>query len=238
MKKTVLAIFMIGLLVTSLTSFGQDQKITGIVTDPNGAPIESVSVTNQSTKATTLTNALGAFSIGGIKGQRLLLTHITFGQKEIVIGSGSTLNISMEQQQNTLNDVVVVGYGTQRKANLTGAVTTVDVNKTFGSRPLNDPAKALQGVVPGLTIQYGNGGLTAGPSINIRGIGSINGSSRPLILVDNVETQDLSIINPNDIESISVLKDAASTSIYGARAAFGVVLIKTKTGKKNQKLTV
>ncbi|WP_315815475.1 TonB-dependent receptor plug domain-containing protein [Paraflavitalea speifideaquila] len=106
------------------------------------------------------------------------------------------------------------------------------------SRPVNDPAKALQGVVPGLTITYSNGGLTAGPGINIRGIGSVNGPSRPLIMVDNVETADLSIINPNDIESISVLKDAASTSIYGARAAFGVVLIKTKSGRKNQKTAI
>ncbi len=112
--------------------------------------------------------------------------------------------------------------------------TTVNVARTFSSKPINDPTKALQGVVPGLTILYGNGGLTAGAVVNIRGIGSINGSGRPLILVDNVQTDDLSIINPNDIESISVLKDAASASIYGARAAFGVVLIKTKTGKKSE----
>src|SRR5205085_11513022 len=172
------------------------------------------------------------------KGQTLSFSHVAFGLKEVIIGGQNNLNVTMTPTQNTLSDVVVVGYGTQRKVNLTGAVSTVDVAKTFESKPLNDPARALQGVVPGLTIQYGNGGLTAGASNNIRGIGSVNGASRPLIMVDNVETQDLSIINPNDIESISVLKDAASTSIYGARAAFGVVLIKTKSGRKNQKMTV
>lgn len=238
MRTTILAFYIIAVLLTSLHSYGQDRKFSGTITNAGGTPVEGVSVRNDATKASVLTDATGNFSIAGMSGQKLIFTHIGFAEKELLLGSETSLTVSLVQVENTLNEVVVVGYGTQKKANLTGAVSMVDVNKTFGSKPINDPAKALQGIVPGLTILYGNGGLTAGPTINIRGIGSINGSSRPLILVDNVETQDLSIINPNDIETISVLKDAASTSIYGARAAFGVVLIKTKSGKKNQRLTV
>ncbi len=237
MRTTPLLLLIVILLGIFTDGYAQN-RVAGRVLDANGTPVNGATVINAATKASTLTDTSGNFSIAASRGQVLQFSHVAFGSQELKVGTQTTVSISLLQNQNTLNDVVVVGYGTQRKANLTGAVSTVDVAKTFGSKPLNDPARALQGVVPGLTIQYGNGGLTAGPSINIRGIGSINGSSRPLILVDNVETQDLSIINPNDIESISVLKDAASTSIYGARAAFGVVLIKTRTGKLRQKMTV
>jgi TonB-linked SusC/RagA family outer membrane protein len=225
------------LFLSCFQVFSQENLVVGKVTSDNtGTPMEGVTVVNTTTGSTTQTNAEGLFTIQAAIGQKLILTYV--GYTSLTTSAEKSMTIKMSRSQGALDEVVVIGYGTQRKANLTGAVSVVDINKTFGSKPLNDPARALQGVVPGLTIQYGNGGLTAGPSINIRGIGSINGSSRPLILVDNVETQDLSIINPNDIESISVLKDAASTSIYGARAAFGVVLVKTKTGKKNQKMTV
>ena len=223
-----------------LSSFAQDKTITGNVStsEENNPPI-GVTVTVKGTDRTTLTDGSGNFTITARTGQTLQFSYVGYANKEIVVGKGNSISVSLTTSEaNTLQDVVIVGYGTQKKANLTGAVTTVDVAKTFGSKPINDPTKALQGVVPGLTILYGNGGLTAGAAVNIRGVGSINGSGRPLILVDNVQTDDLSIINPNDIESISVLKDAASASIYGARAAFGVILIKTKSGRKNQKATV
>jgi TonB-linked SusC/RagA family outer membrane protein len=229
--------FVLSVLCSCCVSFAFGQTISGEVHDKTTLePIPGANVITGKRGRATLTDMNGKFSIdlkgektveisyAGYKGQRLAITADTF--------------YLIELEPSALDQVVVVAYGTQKKANLTGAVTTVDVNKTFQSRPLNDPTKALQGIAPGLTITYSNGGLTAGPGINIRGIGSINGSSRPLILVDNVETSDLSIINPNDIESVSVLKDAASTSIYGARAAFGVILIKTKSGKKNQRTTV
>lgn len=223
-----------------LSSYAQDRTITGTVTsNVDNQPLLGVTVTIAGTKNSTMTDASGKFSIAAKTGQMLQFSHVGYKTRKAAVGQGNTVIINLEpSDQNTLQDVVVVGYGTQKKANLTGAVTSVDIGKTFGSKPLNDPSKALQGVVPGLTILYGNGGLTSGASVNIRGVGSINGSGRPLILVDNVQTDDLSIINPNDIESISVLKDAASASIYGARAAFGVILIKTKDGKKNQKATV
>ena len=223
-----------------LSSFAQDKTITGNVSaSENNTPLVGVTITVKGANRTTLTDESGNFSISARSGQTLQLSYVGYANKEVTVGNENSLSVSLSVSgANTLQDVVLVGYGTQKKANLTGAVTTVDVTKAFGSKPLNDPTKALQGLVPGLTILYGNGGLTAGAVVNIRGVGSINGSGRPLILVDNVQTDDLSIINPNDIESISVLKDAASSSIYGARAAFGVILIKTKSGRKNQKATV
>ena len=227
------------LQVWSDNALTADIVVRGKVVNKTGEPLQGVSVTIQGDKRGVTTGADGLFTISMRKEQTLVFSAV--GYKMVVLPWGTMqepLNIVLEAEATGLNDVVVVGYGTQKKGDLTGAVTTVDVNKTFGSKPIDDPTKALQGVVPGLTIQYGNGGLTASPDIKIRGIGSVNGSSRPLILVDNVETDDLSVINPNDIESLSVLKDAASASIYGTRAAFGVILIKTKTGKRNQKTVV
>ena len=237
-KRLQSGILLVSFLLACVASFAQERTIRGSIKDDNNVPLAGATVSVKGTSRTTQTDANGNFTIAANEGQSLVVSYVGYTTQDFVISNSGPLNLVLRQAQNSLQDVVVVGYGTQRKANLTGAVSTVDVGKTFGSKPLTDPAKALQGVTPGLNIQFGNGGLTAGASINIRGIGSINGASRPLILVDNVETTDLTILNPNDIESISVLKDAASTSIYGARAAFGVVLVKTKSGRKNQKLTV
>jgi TonB-linked SusC/RagA family outer membrane protein len=228
------------LLLSAVILQGQTKSvITGtVLSSDNNVPIAGASILIKGEQIGTTSDIHGSYKISATKGQTLQFSSVSFQPKDVVIGDDNVINVLLESDGSSLQDVVVVGYGTQKKVNVTGAVTTVDVNKTFGSKPLNDPTRALQGIAPGLTITYGNGGLTTGPGINIRGIGSVNGNSRPLILVDNVETSDLSIINPNDIESVSVLKDAASTSIYGARAAFGVVLIKTKSGKRNQKTSV
>jgi len=235
----VFALLFSGFLAAGFAGRAQQRSISGVVAGEDSVPLSGVTVTVKGTKKSTLTNADGRFTITAATGDIIHLSYVGFTAQDVAVGTSDLISVRLSHgQTGSMEDVVIVGYGTQKKANLTGAVSTVDITKTFGSKPLTDPAKALQGVVPGLTIQYGNGGLTAGASINIRGVGSVNGSSRPLILVDNVETQDLTLVNPNDIESVSVLKDAASTSIYGARAAFGVVLIKTKSGKKNQKMTV
>ncbi|WP_158559287.1 SusC/RagA family TonB-linked outer membrane protein [Deminuibacter soli] len=233
-----LLLFLFGALAT-LPAAAQKQVYTGKVTNGQTDSImPGVSVSIKGTSTGTVTGTDGTFKIEARTGQTILISYVGFTAQEITATRDTHFDVRLQAEQRSLNDVVVVGYGSQKKANLTGAVATVDVAKTFDSKPLNDPTKALQGIVPGLTIQYGNGGLTTGATINIRGLGSLNGTSRPLILVDNVQTDDLSVINPSDIESISVLKDASSASIYGARAAFGVVLIKTKTGKKNQKSTI
>ena len=233
MKRKLLLIFVVCLSFLA-QAFAQEKTITGKVTSSDdGSTIPGVSVKVKGTSKVVQTAGNGTYSITANNGDVLVFSYISMASEERTVGNSNTINVGLKSDAKGLNEVVVVGFGTQKKANLTGAVSTVDVEKAFGSKPLNDPAKALQGVVPGLTITYGSGGLTSAPNINIRGVGSINGNSQPLILVDNVETPDLSLINPNDIESVSVLKDAASTSIYGARAAFGVVLVKTKSGKKN-----
>ncbi|MDB5021889.1 MAG: TonB-dependent receptor [Pedobacter sp.] len=233
MKRKLLLVFVMCLCLF-VQAFAQEKTIIGKVTSSDdGKTVPGVSIKVKGTSKVVQTGAEGGYSITANSGDVLIFSYLSMLTQEKTVGSANTMNVVLKPEAKGLNEVVVVGFGTQRKANLTGAVSTVDVEKAFGSKPLNDPAKALQGVVPGLTITYGNGGLTSAPNINIRGVGSINGNSQPLILVDNVETPDLSLINPSDIESISVLKDAASTSIYGARAAFGVVLVKTKSGKKN-----
>lgn len=221
------------------TGIAYGQTITGEIIDKSSrSPIPAATVTGTQSKKTAIADQNGKFTLELSGDKSIEVSYVGYTTQTIGITAAANYIIELEPSNTSLDQVVVVAYGSQKKANLTGAVTTVDVSKTMQSRPVNDPAKALQGVVPGLTVTYSNGGLTAGPNINIRGIGSVSGSSRPLIMVDNVETSDLSIINPNDIESVSVLKDAASTSIYGARAAFGVILIKTKSGRKNQKSSI
>jgi TonB-linked SusC/RagA family outer membrane protein len=227
------------LVLLCLTGIAYGQTITGEIIDKSTrSPISAATITGNKSKKSAVSDLNGKFTLELSGDKSLEVSYVGYTTQTIGITSALNYIIELEASNSSLDQVVVVAYGSQKKGNLTGAVTTVDVSKTMQSRPVNDPAKALQGVVPGLTITYSNGGLTAGPGINIRGIGSVSGSSRPLIMVDNVETPDLSIINPNDIESVSVLKDAASTSIYGARAAFGVILIKTKSGRKNQKSSI
>ncbi|MGN7783281.1 SusC/RagA family TonB-linked outer membrane protein [Niabella sp. 22666] len=213
--------------------YGQSRSINGTVTSDDQAPLAGVTVKIQGTDIAVMSNDLGKFTVQATKGQVLALSFIGYENRTFTIGDANDISIVLPKTTTSLEDVVVVGYGTQKKSDLTNAIATVDVQKTFANRPLSDPIRALQGVVPGLNINYSNGGLTTAASIRIRGIGSLNGTNNPLIMVDNIETPDLSIINPNDIESISVLKDATSASIYGARAAFGVVLIKLKQGKRN-----
>lgn len=229
-------------LCSCFLSAAYAQTISGEVFDKTTqAPVPGANVLTDKSKKGAVTALDGKFTIELSNGDQFIeVSHTGYKVQRIAIIAGTTsYKVELETSSSSaLDQVVVVAYGTQKKTNLTGAVATVDVNKTFGSKPLNDPMRALQGVTPGLTIQYGSGSLTSDASVTIRGIGSVNGASRPLILVDNVQTDDLSIINPQDIESISVLKDAASASIYGARAAFGVILVKTKSGRKNQKATI
>lgn len=174
------------------------------------------------------------------QGAILQISFIGYKSQEIKVQQ-STIKVILAEDNEMLDEVVVVGYGSQKKVNVTGAVSTVDVNKALEAKPQMDVTKALQGVVPGLTILNTQGGINEQPSMTIRGVGTLSNSetSNPLIIVDGVPLDDLSLINPQDIASVSVLKDAASTSIYGSRAAFGVVLITTKQGTKkiNLRLT-
>ena len=166
----------------------------------------------------------------------LIVSYIGYLHQEIPIKGKNSLIIQLKEDTQTLNDVVVVGFAKQKKANMTGAVSSVKMDDIIGVRPIATTGSLLQGVAPGLQVTQDTGEPGGGSSFNIRGTTSINGGS-PLILVDNVYYNGpLNMLNPNDIESVTVLKDASSASIYGARSAFGVILITTKGAQKSQKV--
>jgi TonB-linked SusC/RagA family outer membrane protein len=215
-------------------SFGQQTKITGTVTDSkDGAKLPFVNISVEGTGTGTSSDPDGKYSIE-VPANTLELTYSFVGYvtQKVRINGKTTIDVQMAADLKVLDDVVVVGYGTQKKVNLSGAVDAVN-SKNIENRSVANTSQALQGLSPNLNLSVGNSGGEMGSRMimNIRGMGSINGGS-PYVLVDGME-QDINNLNPNDIENISVLKDAASASIYGARAAFGVVLITTKKGRNN-----
>lgn len=213
--------------------------ITGTVLDENNEPVIGASVVQKGVSGNAVaTDAFGNFTIKVPLGAQLMVSYV--GYKTIQLPAAKAMTIYLEPTTEMLNELVAVGYGTQKRANLTGAVASVDVERTMDSRPVADVAKALQGAVPGLTITTANGDIASNPTIKIRGTGTLtNGqSSSPLIVVDGVPVDDMSFLNPEDIAEISVLKDAASAAIYGTRAAFGVVLITTKNPATKDRVSV
>ena len=218
--------------VTGIDAIQQKGTCTGIVKDATGEPIIGATVMVKGTTNGTITGLDGDFELSNVKkGETLQISFVGYQTKEIV-WNGQALNVTLEEDTKLLDEVVVVGYGTQKKVNVTGAVSMVD-SKVLESRPVQNVAQALQGQIPGLQMSVGNSGgsLDSSLSITIRGGGTIGAGSSgsPLVLIDGIEG-DMNSVNPNDIENVSVLKDAASASIYGARAAFGVILITTKNG--------
>ena len=206
------------------------QSINGRVTDAEGTPLAGVSVAVVGGQVATSTDDEGYYTLDAAAGNRLRFTMIGFLPLEVTV-AGTTVNVTLEAGDRNLDEVVVVGYGTQKKAHLTGAVSSVNMDDVVGDRPIPDVARGLQGTVPGLVITVPSGEVGSDPIMKIRGqVGSPLGGSNPLLLVDNVEVPSIQYINPQDIESITVLKDAASSAIYGAKAAFGVILITTKKG--------
>ncbi len=210
--------------------------VKGTVVDENGEPVIGASIVEIGTTRGTVTDVDGTFSLRANKNARIQISYI--GYKTVTTKASDGMRVQLATDNANLDEIVVVGYGQQKKVNLTGAVSTVDLEKTLANRPEHDVAKALQGAVPGLTIINSSGNLDSNPTIKIRGVGSLNGDGTPYIVVDGVPVDDLSEINSNDIASISVLKDAASSSIYGSRAAFGVILITTKQAKKGDSFSV
>lgn len=208
------------------------QKIKGTVTDVEGEPVIGATVTEEGNPSNgTITDIDGNFTLEISTGSTLCVLYIGYKELRVVPVGEKPLAVTLKEDTQTLDEVVVIGFGTQKKVNLTGAVSTVDA-ETFEARPVATATQALQGVVPGLQISTSTGELDQNMNINIRGVGTIgDGSSgSPLILIDGMEG-DINTVNPQDIENISVLKDAAAASIYGSRAPFGVILITTKKGK-------
>ncbi len=232
--RKALGFFMLCLLglMASLEANAQQKTITGTVTDEQGDGFPGVTIVVKGTTLGTITDMSGNYSLTDVSpSTTLIYSFIGMKSQEIVVGNQTTINISMASEFFGLDEVVAVGYGTQKRVNLTGAVGIAD-GEVLESRPIATIGQGLQGVLPGLNITIPSGDPTANVEFNIRGYESINGGA-PLVLVDNVP-MDLNQLNPNDIESISVLKDAASSAIYGARAAFGVILVTTKKGTKGK----
>lgn len=216
----------------------QQRKITGAVVDSKGEPLIGVSIKEKGTSNATVTDFNGRFELSVNNADtQLIVSYVGFVSQ--TLKAQSKMRIVLKEDVKALNEVVVVGYGAQKKANLTGAVASVDVEKSLSSRPIADIGRGLQGVVPGMNVLVPTGEIGSDPLIKIRGqVGSIEGSNAPLILLDNVEIPSIQIVNPNDVQSISVLKDVASSAIYGSKAAFGVILITTKSGANSNRFEV
>ena len=208
-------------------------RVTGKVVDQTGAPLVGVSIVETGNETNgTMTSVDGTFAINVPAGAQLTVTYIGFKTQTVTASTGR-MNITLNEDTVGIDDVVVVGYGVQKKANLTGSVSTVN-SDDLEMRPVVDATQSLQGLVPGLVVTNGDSGRPGSTgSLQLRGQGNLSGSSSPYVLVDGVE-MSLSDVNPNDIESISVLKDASASAIYGARAAYGVILVTTKKGQEGQ----
>ena len=227
--KSLLAILFMLCAIT--TTFAQTTTVSGTVIDEQREQLDGVNVRVKGTTAGTMTDINGNYSLQVSDNQAVLVfTYIGYLPQEITVGNQRTINVTLKEDTQSLEEIVVVGYGTQKKVNLTGAVDAVSGNK-IAERPVSNTALALQGVSPGTTVINRGGAPGAGEaSINIRGVGTINNAD-PLILIDGVRADNISLVDPQDIESISILRDAASSAIYGSRAANGVILITTKRGK-------
>ena len=222
------------------TTVQQTKKITGNVTNTAGEPIIGATVLEKgNTTNGTITDIDGNFTINLPANATLIISYIGYITQEIQVGYQTSFKVVLKDDTKTLDEIIVVGYGSQKKANLTGAVSSVKMDEALGDRPLLNAADALQGAVPGLFVSNGGNAPGTSKSFQIRGAyslgvknsdGTYGNTIKPLVLIDNVEG-DIDMINPEDIESINVLKDAASAAIYGARAAGGVILVTTKRPK-------
>ncbi len=229
MKKILLFL----LFLASTAVYAQRMTVSGTVTDAQGTPLPGATVQVKGTNVGVLTDAGGRYSVEVAgPGSVLVFSFVGFNPTEITVAGQSTVNVNLTESVLGLEEVVVVGYGTQKKLNLTAAVDQV-TNETLENRSVPNLTQGLKGVLPNLNINLLDGKPIQSPSFNIRGTTSIGQGGSALVLIDGVEG-DPSLLNPNDIASVSILKDAASAAIYGARGAFGVVLITTKNPEKGR----
>lgn len=226
----LLTCLLLGIAETSAQTAQTNNSVSGTVSDAMG-PLAGVNVLEKGTTNGTTTDFDGKYSLEVKNGSTLVFSYIGFITQEVVYDGQMPLNISLNEDSELLGEVVVVGYGVQKKANLSGSVDQINA-KELEQKPITDISRGLQGMIPNLNIDFTSGEPGKAAEINIRGLASINGSA-PLVLIDGVPSSslDLNRLLPSDIESISVIKDASSAAIYGARAAFGVILITTKKGE-------
>lgn len=210
----------------------QQSSVRGRVTDTNGNPLPGATVTAKGTSKATLTNAGGEFTLDVKNASEITVSLLGYAPQTVTVGNKQDLVIVLSESTNTLEELVVVGYGVQKKVNLTGAVSSIKA-EDLENRPVTNTSTALQGTLPGVTVIQNSGQPGKdNSSIRIRGIGTLN-NANPMYVVDGMVVTGINDIDPSDIESISVLKDAASAAIYGSRASNGVILITTKKGKRN-----
>lgn len=230
----ILSLLVFALMYTSV--YAQEKTVTGTVTDESNMPLPGVNVIVKNTSRGASTDFDGNYSISAAQGETLVFSYVGFKNKEIPIGSANNYNVSLETDNAQLDEVVVIGYGTQKKTSVTGAVASFEAEGLV-ERPLVRMDQALVGQLSGVRVKQTSGVPGAGFTIQVRGSGSITAGNEPLYVIDGfpLDTDGQpSNINPNDIESIQVLKDASSTAIYGARGSNGVVLITTKKGKSGK----
>lgn len=227
--------FRLGLIAFMLFLVGSvsAQSLKGNVKDSNGEPIIGATIQEKGSKNMAVTDLDGNFSIGLSGGKQITVSYIGMKTATVNVGGKSSVNVVMEDEATTLNDVVVIGYGTVKKKDLTGAVTSVSA-KDLANIPVSTASEAIQGKMAGVTVTTTEGSPDAEIKIRVRGGGSLSQDNSPLYIVDGFPVSSISDIAPNDIESIDVLKDASSTAIYGARGANGVVIVTTKSGKEGK----
>jgi TonB-linked SusC/RagA family outer membrane protein len=221
--------------IFSLSLFAQSVTITGTVTDTDGGNLQGVSIAVKGSASGVVSDANGHYSIAvADKDAVLVFSFVGFVSQEITIGSQTVIDVSLTEDIQQMDEVVVVGYGIQKKVNLTGAVDVIS-SEHLSQRASGNVSQSIRGLSPGMNFSLDNAGFQPGAdmSVTVRGVGSLNGGS-PYVLIDGFPG-DMNLLNPDDIASISILKDAAASAIYGARAPYGVILITTKNGKKNEK---
>ena len=233
MKHKLLSFFLLWTCLIGF-SFAQERQVSGKVTSiTDGSPLGGVSVVLVGSTSATQTDATGNFSIQVGPNATLAFSYVGYATKRVNVGNNAVINVQLESDDQVLDEVLVVAYGTAKKSSFTGSASTIK-SEVIENRSISSITKALDGAAPGVSSTLGGGQPGANATVRIRGFGSINASANPLYVVDGVPFDgDLNSINPNDIESLTVLKDAASSTLYGSRAANGVIMITTKTGKNS-----
>ena len=231
-RKKIGLLLVLASCLFSVPGFAQDTRtITGTVTSADDSmPLPGVNIVVEGTSYATVTDFDGNFQLE-VPGDdaTLVVSYVGFLTKNVAVGSQSTFTISLETDVQSLNEVVVVGYGTVKKSDLTGAVGTIG-SESLTERNITNPVESLQGLVPGVQVSNSTGRIGDGFNITIRGQNSIGGGGDPLFVVDGVPTDNIDFLNPQDIERMDILKDASSTAIYGSRGSNGVVIVTTRSG--------
>ena len=237
MKTNLKGILTLLLAFVVQLSFAQEKTVTGKVADADGLPIPGVNIKVKGTKQGTQTDFDGNFSIEASSDQTLVFTYVGYGKEEVKVGEKTTINVTLTKGEE-LDEVFITAYGTTDRDKLTSSVSVVSNEEITSLNPTTTVDNALQGKAAGVSVTAQNGKPGQNAFVRIRGIGSINASSAPLYIIDGVVAPNLNTISNNDIENVSVLKDAATASKYGSRAANGVVLITTKNGSRNKDATI